>query len=272
MPSKLDLKGQRFGKLVVVRESDSRNGRAYWVCKCDCGNEKTVATSKLRNGNTRSCRCLSRELAGDRVRTHGLSKTPEHDVWKGIRQRCNNPSDGKYRYYGGRGIKLCSRWNDFRLFIEDMGRRPSADHQIDRINVDGHYEPSNCRWADRSTQANNKRNNYRITYNGQTMTLHEWANLTGIPAATIRARVDVYKWPVEKALTLPLQFDASNKTGHVGIFAQRHGLKNYSVRFSREGRVFDLGRFYTLDQAVSAKEKAIKDYNIMMETICQRSA
>lgn len=155
--SKLDLTGQRFGSLVAVSRADdvldSRGVRkGYWNCVCDCGNTTVVPASDLVRGHTKSCGHRRGEF-------HGLSKTPMYFVWKTMKQRCYNPNDKKYKDYGARGISICDEWlqsfGAFHDWAEQNGYQRGLS--IDRINVDGNYEPSNCRWATDVEQANNKR-------------------------------------------------------------------------------------------------------------------
>jgi hypothetical protein len=149
-----DISGQRFGRLDV-REY---RGASKWFCRCDCGNDRLVDTRALNAGQS-SCGCEKAERAAKMKLSHGLHGIPEYKVWKGMISRCELPSATGYENYGGRGIAVCDRWrHSFENFIADMGRRPSPRHQIDRYpNNDGHYEPSNCRWATPVQQAGNKR-------------------------------------------------------------------------------------------------------------------
>lgn len=139
---------------------------------------------------------------GDNRRTHGLSGTIEYAVWWSMRRRCNSPMVGNYADYGGRGIRVCDRWEkSFMAFLSDMGSRPSENHSIDRVDNDGHYEPGNCRWALRKTQCNNRRHNHRLVLNGISRTCAEWSDSTGLPIQTILWRVR-QGWPVHKCLAV----------------------------------------------------------------------
>lgn len=153
----MDLRGQTYGRLTVLGETNKRYGNRYWLCRCECGTETAVEHSSLRGGHTRSCGCLHREIVLDMFQTHGMSNTSEYASWESMLGRCTNPSNTAYPYYGGRGIEVCSRWRQFENFYEDMGPKPSPKHTIDRIDNDGNYEPANCRWATKLQQIRNTR-------------------------------------------------------------------------------------------------------------------
>lgn len=154
----LQLTGRRFGKLVVIRATTKRKRRyIQWECTCDCGASKTVISSELLHGHTKSCGCLCREETGKRFRTHGKSRSKAYWVWNSMIQRCQNKNRESYKYWGGLGVKVCKRWHTFENFLEDMGKPPPG-RSLDRWpNNDGDYEPSNCRWATASEQRRNQR-------------------------------------------------------------------------------------------------------------------
>ena len=175
--------------------------RNKYMCKdeCDCGDVSEYNISNVKRGNTTRCKACSVKSRGDKRRTHGCSvafkdKEPEkfrvYSVWRAVKSRCTNPKDKRYADYGGRGIKVCDSWDgSFESFLGDMGMRPTKYHQIDRINNDGNYEPSNCRWVTRKENSRNKRNTVILTINDTERPLTEWAEKSGVAASTIEARV-----------------------------------------------------------------------------------
>lgn len=196
-----DYRGIRFNRLVGVKMiaiDASKENNHLWLFDCDCGAQKEARIKNVRSGKTTSCGCAFKEMMGSRNQKHGLSKCKSYRTWKDMRARCRNPNDTDFGLYGGRGISICERWDNFSLFYADMGERPDG-MTLDRIDVDGDYSPENCRWANAETQANNKRSNLKIEFGGETLTLQQWANKTGIKRETIAARLKS-GWSVSDAL------------------------------------------------------------------------
>lgn len=178
----IDLTGRRFGRLTVL-ERAGFNGKTLWRCVCDCGNETTALSSNLRKGMSRSCGCLKTDLQRQRMTKHGSgikgAETLLYRIWKNMRQRCLNGKHPRYADYGGRGIVICDRWNDFAAFAQDMGEAQEG-MTLDRIDVNGPYAPENCRWVDYKAQMRNKRNNVWVDVQGQRMVREDARKLLGI--------------------------------------------------------------------------------------------
>jgi len=156
-----------FLKDMTPRIEPSGRSKRMSLFRCDCGTEKSIMYDHVMSGHTKSCGCFRTELIVKRSKTHCLSGTAEHNVWKGIKKRCLNEKEESFKYYGKRGISICDRWlNSFENFYADMGKKPSALHQIDRINNNGNYEPSNCRWVTPSENSRNRRSSKRWVING----------------------------------------------------------------------------------------------------------
>lgn len=202
-PDQEDLTGRVFGRLTILGQEVIRGTSQHrWRARCTCGNEGVYKASDLLKGNTRSCGCLKRDLVVARNTTHGLSRRAEYCAWNHMKARCSAPEGHKdYEAYAGRGITVCERWkDDFTAFFEDMGPRPGKGYSIDRIDVNGNYEPGNCRWATATTQARNKRDSVWIEFQGEHVSLQEWAERTGLDRKTIQWRLN-QGWTVEKTLT-----------------------------------------------------------------------
>lgn len=222
---KQELEGKRFGRLLAIKEvepiiNDGHKYRAY-LCKCDCGTEKVVKAKQLIRGNTVSCGCYAKEMARKRGAELSLKyqnipnkcQSRLYTLWRGIKKRCNNENDPNFHNYGGRGITVCDEWrNDFQAFYDwamESGYKeeilPNGNNKwtIDRIDVNGNYEPSNCRWVDMKVQSNNTRTNHLLEFKGETKNITEWSKEVGLPAYLIVQRINRLGWTVEKALTTP---------------------------------------------------------------------
>lgn len=202
MPKLIDLTGQRFGRLVVIERADnSADGRARWLCRCDCGQSKTVLGEHLKKGRTKSCGCAKSESSSKRFKKHGGRNSKLYRIWSNMKDRCNNPDCKVYSDYGGRGIKVCKEWiDDFSAFQKwALANGYKEGLTIDRKNNDKGYSPDNCRWTDRKIQGNNKRNCRYITYKGQRKTVAEWSDITGIPHDTLLYRLN-HGWETERIL------------------------------------------------------------------------
>lgn len=196
--------GTVFGRLTVQYEyTDHQNLRKRPVaCLCSCGRLVDISFYQLLHGLCKSCGCLNTDSLVARSTSHGKSHTAEYTSWQGMRFRCHSETSEDFHHYGGRGIKVCERWGSFQAFYDDMGPRPGRGYSIDRIDVNGDYSPENCRWATQKEQMNNTRDNHLVTHNGQTLTIAEWAELTGVTPSTIRQRLK-RGVSVEEALFTP---------------------------------------------------------------------
>lgn len=204
-----DLTGQKFERLFVLEIDGKTNDNHYkWKCRCDCGKVVSVSGASLRQGLTKSCGCYSADKTSEIFKIHGEKGTQLHNTWCAMKSRCNNTNDGFYKDYGGRGIRVCDEWNKsngyilFRDWANTNGYVRGLT--IDRIDVNGDYEPSNCKWSTWKEQANNKRNNHFITYNGKTQTMTEWADEYKIDFKVLSSRI-LYGWSTERALTEPIR-------------------------------------------------------------------
>lgn len=207
-PNRKDMIGQRFGRLTVLGYAGkSKNRLIVYLCRCVCGKETKVDGLSLRRGHSRSCGCLNSDDKRSRVGKlnacykHGMVGHSTYRSWHGLMQRCTNPKNPKFPRYGGRAIIVCERWKTFVNFLADMGPAP-AGHTIERINVNGNYEKSNCCWLPAPEQSRNKTNHRWLSLNGVTMPLFAWCKKLVLKSCTIEMRLK-RGWSVERALTEP---------------------------------------------------------------------
>lgn len=200
MPRARDLTNQRFAKLVAEKRSHKDAFGAWmWLCHCDCGQTTTIRAAQLSSGHVRSCGCGVREAAAQ-PRTHGQTGTPLYLRWRSMLDRIDNKNGSNFHNYGGRGIRICDRWRSFEAFSADVGSTFERSLELDRIDVNGHYEPGNCRWATEQVQQRNKRTNHNLTFAGRTQTVQDWAEERGVKANTIITRLR-RGWSASRALS-----------------------------------------------------------------------
>lgn len=189
-----DLSGVKYGKVLVVSFAKRSGKHYYWNCICDCGEESIIRSDALMI--LKSCGCVNngQQILTKRFLSHGECDSREYQIWENMKARCYNKHNVNYKNYGGRGISVCDRWkNSFGAFLEDMGRRPSDLHSLDRYpDVDGDYEKSNCRWATKSEQCRCKRNNVWIEHNGVKMVITDWAKDLSVSPPALKYRINRY--------------------------------------------------------------------------------
>jgi hypothetical protein len=210
-----DYIGKKYNRWTVLKyEGTNHLKKSQFLCRCDCGKEKVVTLGNLKTGQSKSCGCLNDENRKGNTwsKKHGMSFSREYRSWESMLARCECITNKEYPDWGGRGIKVCERWHDFNNFYADMGARPKGT-TLDRIDNNGDYEASNCRWATAKTQSNNRRSNTLITYKGRTQTLQQWADETGICSGTISQRIRKRGWSIEKALTTPSLIKRKREVG-----------------------------------------------------------
>lgn len=218
----VNLLGQTFERLRVIERAGSykvkKGAVALWLCECSCKTRIVIRGTELRKGKTKSCGCLRKEkgrLRGLQALRHGHTTkgkmTPEYNCWVRIRSRCQNPKDSSFKYYGARGIVVCSRWESFENFIEDMGYKPSNEHSIGRIDNDRNYTAKNCRWETPFEQQNNRRSNRLLCIGEITQTVTQWSRANGMESATIYRRLD-RGWAAEAAIDPRDMRDPANRS------------------------------------------------------------
>jgi hypothetical protein len=198
--------GAKYYRFTVIDFAPrTKTGHAAWVCKCECGNIRQYRKSELLSGRCRSCGCTRYTDRTDTLTTHGGTGTAEYSAWLAMRQRCFYPKSAHFARYGGRGITVCARWKDsFENFLADMGKKPSPQHSLDRVDNAGNYEPQNCRWATKKEQSCNTSANVFLTHNGETLTISQWTEKLGFNQNVIAYRLK-HGWSVEKALDTPVK-------------------------------------------------------------------
>ena len=208
MPAK-QIAGKKFNMLTAIEVVGKRSKANLWRCVCECGGETTAIATQLKAGQKTSCGCKKHHARKPRpdlaarnkiTTTHGMTGTGTYSSWRSMKFRCENSGSKDYSNYGGRGIKVCEKWSSsFEAFLLDMGERPD-ETSLDRIDVNGDYEPSNTRWATQERQSNNKRQNMYVEFNGEVKTATEWARQYGIGNKTLIYRLK-NGWPIDRALT-----------------------------------------------------------------------
>ena len=215
MSKPLNLDGQKFGEWLVLSTEIKLHGKtkprtaSFCTCKCTCGIIKEICAYDLKRGKSKMCRsCATRKQNTNHKNNtkHNKSYTVEYKTWSDMKRRCYNEKIKNFSDYGGRGIKVCDRWlESFENFYEDMGKRPSIEFSIDRIDVNKDYSPENCRWADQKTQMRNRRNTKIVNYKGVEKPLAQFCEELNLELSTITNRIKI-GWSVEKAFTTPIKY------------------------------------------------------------------
>lgn len=231
MSQKIDITNNRFGKLVAIKEVEPRispSGKVFrrYLCQCDCGNTTIATMEHLKSGHTKSCGCYKHEWTKQNCVKHGQTGSRLYQIYQHMKERCYKQDNKSYHRYGGRNITICEEWlgdNGFQHFFDwAIANGYNDTLTIDRIDNDGNYEPSNCRWATREQQMNNVSYNVRLTYNGETHTIAEWSKITGIDQDTIQSRNKYHDMSIEEVLfkepTCKKRVEVFRNGTSVGIF------------------------------------------------------
>lgn len=210
----VDLTGQMFGEWIVESRAENYRGNTVWLCRCSCGVEKEVAAMRLRDGTSKSC-------GHGRLTAGGLSHEyqSEYDTWRAMHVRCSDPSHPRYADYGGRGIRVCGRWDDFVAFLQDMGPRPYATAQIDRIDNEDGYFLENCEWVSPTENVHNSTRVRILEHDGIRLPVAEWARRLGMKPHVLYSRLH-YGWSVERALTQPVRKPPPSNQAAPPIYAR----------------------------------------------------
>lgn len=266
--------GERFGRLIILEEVPNENKKRRFLCKCDCGNLKEAIGSDLRNGNTKSCGCLAYENLLKRNYKHGGSFHESYTNWREMQTRCYIVSSPSYLKYGGSGIFVCRRWRkNFWAFVKDIGKKPSEEHTVDRIDNNGPYAPWNCRWATKKEQARNRNTNRNIFYRNKTKCLTDWSKYTGISKETLRIRIEnhgikfAFEEPVLSQEKRIISFNNKTKTlkdWSIYLDIPYTTLYNrlYRQNLSIEDSFCDSKRFKFLKVQYNGKTQSLRDWSI----------
>ena len=201
-----EVVGHKFNRLTILKEIGRKDNKIIVECVCECGGMIKTRKTSVTSGITKSCGCLYREgrkRAASLIFKHGMCDTITYRSWANMKTRCNKSNHSGYKNYGARGIKVCEDWVTFENFYKDMGDRPSSKHSIERIDNNGNYEPSNCRWATTIEQCNNTRKNIEIEFYGTKLTIAEWSRVLNLPYYLLRNRLNTLKWSVFKSFMTP---------------------------------------------------------------------
>lgn len=251
----IDLTGHKYGRVTVLSYAGRAKGTYTfcWNCICDCGTKFVVRGASLKDGNTKGCGCLHKEWCAEKSK-NAKGPPESYKVWGSIKQRCYNPKSSAYQLYGARGITMSDEWKDsFATFIGDMGPRPTKKHSIDRINNDGHYCKSNCRWALPTAQGRNTRHNHWLTFNGVTLCLEDWCERIGIDHSVIIGRIE-RGWPIDKVLTAPLGSKVKKtKPGNQRLYTYKGKVQNVS-EWAKEFGIRMETLWYRLDRGMSIED------------------
>lgn len=217
MGKKIDILGEKFGRLTVIKENGrNKHNQMLYECECICGKKVLVLSYDLRHGVVKSCGCLKRDrgynLAKEYRLKHGRTGTRLYKIWHGMKTRCKNVNSKFYKYYGARGISVCDEWDrNFKNFYEWAIKNGYDENlTLDRIDNNGNYEPSNCKWSTRQVQMNNRCSTLFLTYDNKTKALTEWAREYNMRPVTLRQRI-YSGWSVERAITTPVQTKKNQK-------------------------------------------------------------
>jgi hypothetical protein len=206
----VQVMGKRFGRLIGIKRLHSSSEGIVWEFKCDCGNSLSLAAKSVSSGHTQSCGCLQKERTSEAGYKHGMTNERIYGIWAGMVKRCFNKNNHAFKHYGGRGIRVQDSWKDFVSFKNDMYKSylkhvaefSEKQTTIERIDVNGGYNVKNCKWATTKEQSLNRRNNFRIVYGKDNLTISEWSTRLGLSPGTITGRIKNLNWPIELALSL----------------------------------------------------------------------